>query len=149
MFFNSLPNDKNLELSNKKACADDKIYGTQVRKNVLYRTENIFGKGENADNQHFLLCPQCFQKLSFFLSILNRQSVLRMYLKVIKGWLMGIVFPISQTIPCFTRLQYKSFEKKKKNFYLSHTVFFSFRETSTIFMKLKFVVCKLFEFGRV
>ena len=23
--------------------------------------ENIMGKGENADNQHFLLFPQCFQ----------------------------------------------------------------------------------------
>ena len=25
------------------------------------RVENIFGKGENADNQCFLLSPQCFQ----------------------------------------------------------------------------------------
>ena len=27
--------------------------------------ENIVGKGENSDNQHFLLFPQYFQKLSF------------------------------------------------------------------------------------
>ena len=27
--------------------------------------ENIVGKGENAGYQHFLLFPQCFQKLSF------------------------------------------------------------------------------------
>ena len=44
---------------------------------VLDRAENIVGKGENAGNnihagkgenagfQHFLLFPQCFQKLSF------------------------------------------------------------------------------------
>ena len=28
------------------------------------RVENIVGKGENADYQHFLLFPQCFQKAS-------------------------------------------------------------------------------------
>ena len=26
--------------------------------------ENIIGKGENADNQHFLLSPQCFLPLT-------------------------------------------------------------------------------------
>ena len=31
---------------------------------VLGRVENIAGKGENAEYQHFLLFPQCFQKLS-------------------------------------------------------------------------------------
>ena len=28
------------------------------------RAENILGKGENASYQHFLLFPECFQKLS-------------------------------------------------------------------------------------
>ena len=28
------------------------------------RAENTVGKGENADNQHFLLFPQCFHKAS-------------------------------------------------------------------------------------
>ena len=37
--FNSLPHNSNL------------------RKKPF---ENIVGKGENAGNQHFLLCPQCF-----------------------------------------------------------------------------------------
>ena len=32
---------------------------------VLGRIENIVGKGENAGDQHFLLFPQCFLKLSF------------------------------------------------------------------------------------
>ena len=27
--------------------------------------ENIAGKGENAGDQHFLLFPHCFQKVSF------------------------------------------------------------------------------------
>ena len=30
------------------------------------RIENIMGNGENAGYQHFLLIPQCFQKLPFF-----------------------------------------------------------------------------------
>ena len=36
-----------------------------VAKMMLYvfdREENIVGKGENAGYQHFLLCPECFQK---------------------------------------------------------------------------------------
>ena len=34
----------------------------EISEIVLDRIENIVGKGENADNQHFLLCPQRFQK---------------------------------------------------------------------------------------
>ena len=32
------------------------------KKRKLGRTENILGKGENADYQHFLLFLQCFQR---------------------------------------------------------------------------------------
>ena len=32
---------------------------------VFDRVENIEGKRENAGNQHFLLFPQCLQKVSF------------------------------------------------------------------------------------
>ena len=32
---------------------------------VLGRVDNIVGKGEKAGNQHFLLFPQCFQKVSY------------------------------------------------------------------------------------
>ena len=32
---------------------------------VFDRVENIVGKGENAGHQHFLLFPQCFEKVSF------------------------------------------------------------------------------------
>ena len=35
---------------------------TQKIKFVHHRVENIMGKGENADFQHVLLSPQCFQK---------------------------------------------------------------------------------------
>ena len=33
-----------------------------MKKKKKKRKKNIVGKGENADNQHFLLFPQCFQK---------------------------------------------------------------------------------------
>ena len=38
---------------------------SQKLKFVFGRVENIVGKGENADYQHFLLFQKCFQK-SFF-----------------------------------------------------------------------------------
>ena len=62
--FNSLPNVKILDLSKSKAFAEDKINVTQKWKFVMGRVKTIVGKGENAGNQHFLLFPQCFQKLS-------------------------------------------------------------------------------------
>ena len=58
--FNSLPNDKILDGSKRKAIADDKIHLNEKLKLVLKRVENIVGEGENAGNQHFLLFPQCF-----------------------------------------------------------------------------------------
>ena len=35
----------------------------------LGRVENIVGKGENAGSQQFLLFPQCFQEVSFLISL--------------------------------------------------------------------------------
>ena len=64
-WFNSLPNDKILDLSKFKAFADGKIILTQKLKFVLGKAEKNMGKWENAGYQHFLLFPQCFQKLSF------------------------------------------------------------------------------------
>ena len=64
VLFNSLPNDKSLDLSNSKAFTDDNLCAVQlICLPVL--VENIVGKGENAGYQHFLLFPQCFQKASF------------------------------------------------------------------------------------
>ena len=62
---NFLANYKVLELSEFKAFADNKINMIPKQKFVHKRVENIVGKGENAGYQHFLLFPQCFQKLSF------------------------------------------------------------------------------------
>ena len=63
--FNPLPNDKYLDWSKLEAFADDKINVTLKQKFFLGLVENIVGKGENAGYQHFLLFPQCFQKVSF------------------------------------------------------------------------------------
>ena len=62
---NSLPHNKILDWSNLKAFADDKINVTEKMKFLLERVENIVRKGENAGYQHFLLFPQCFQKVSY------------------------------------------------------------------------------------
>ena len=54
---------------------------------------------------------------------------------------------------CSRSLLKTLWEKKKllvtSNFFFSHNVFYPFRELSAIFIKLKIVVCKLFQFGRV
>ena len=75
--FKSLPNDKILDWSKFKAFADDKIIVTQKLKFVLGRVENIGEKGENAGYQHFLLFPQCFQKLLFPSCIKSRDYMVR------------------------------------------------------------------------
>ena len=47
-----------------KAFAGNKTISTQKLKFVLKTVENIVEEGEDADYQHFLLFPQCFQKAS-------------------------------------------------------------------------------------
>ena len=59
---NSLPNNKILDWSKRKAFADDKIKLPKMMIFVFDRVENIVGKGENAGYQHVLLSPQCFQR---------------------------------------------------------------------------------------
>ena len=56
---------KILDWSKLKPFTDDKIYVTKELKFVLGKEENIVRQGENADCQHFLLLPQCFEKYSF------------------------------------------------------------------------------------
>ena len=65
LWFNPLPDDKNLGLPKLKAFADDKSNVTQNIKVVFHRIEKIVGKEENAGYQHFLLFPQCFHKAFF------------------------------------------------------------------------------------
>ena len=54
---------------------------------------------------------------------------------------------------CSTSLLETLWEKEKllvmSNFSFSHSVFYLFKELSAIFIALKIVVCKLFQFGRV
>ena len=74
---NSLPKDKILHQSKLKAFAEDKINVATKLKFVSGNVENIVGKGENADNQHFLPFPQCFQKASFPQSLKSRDCVVK------------------------------------------------------------------------
>ena len=54
---------------------------------------------------------------------------------------------------CSTSLLKTLWEKEKmlvtSNFSFSNSVFYPFRELSTIFIKFKIVICKLFQFGKV
>ena len=72
LWFNSLPNDKILDLSKLKF-ANEKINVTKKLKFVLGMVENIVVKGENASYQHFLLFPECFQK-SFSLGVVKGRN---------------------------------------------------------------------------
>ena len=65
----SLPNDNFLDWTKFKAFADDNLNVAKRMISVYDRVENIVGKGENAGYQHFLLFPQCFQKVSFSVSL--------------------------------------------------------------------------------
>ena len=44
---------------------------------VYDRVENIVGKGENAGYQHFLLFPQCFQKVFFLRVVKSRDCAVK------------------------------------------------------------------------
>ena len=69
------PNNKILDRSKLKALADDKIKVLKMIIFVLDRVENIVGKGENAGYKHFLLFPQCFQKVYFLGVVKSRDCV--------------------------------------------------------------------------
>ena len=62
--FNSLPDDKILDLSKLKTFADDKINIEGKLKFGLGKGENIVVKGENAGYQHFLPFPHFVHKAS-------------------------------------------------------------------------------------
>ena len=54
---NSLPNNKNLDMTKLKAFEDHKIDVVQMMISVFDRVENIVEKGENASYQHFVFFP--------------------------------------------------------------------------------------------
>ena len=61
---NSLPDNKILDWSKLKAFADENLNIAQTMISVCDRVENIVENGKNVGYQHFVLFPQCFQKLS-------------------------------------------------------------------------------------
>ena len=72
--FNPVHNDKYLDWTKLKAFADGTIIVIAKLKFVLGRVENIAGKEVNAGYQHFLLFPQCFQKLFFFFTVVKSRD---------------------------------------------------------------------------
>ena len=62
IIFNSLPNNI-LDITKLKAFADDKINVARMMISVFERVEHTVEKQDNAGYQHFLLFPQCFQKV--------------------------------------------------------------------------------------
>ena len=48
-----------------EAFADDKLNVAKIMISLNDRAENILGKGENADYQHFLLSQNVFKRLLF------------------------------------------------------------------------------------
>ena len=99
--------------------------------------KNIVGKEENAGYQHLLLFPQDFHKQ-------HRIVFQNVNPFPNKPWFLRV---------CSTSLLKTLWEKEKllvtSNFSFSHSVFCPFRELSTIFIKFKIVICKLFRFGQV
>ena len=73
IIFNSSPNNKILDWTSLKAFADDISDVAKIMISLKDRVENIVGKGYNAGYQHFILFPQCFQKV-FFLRVVESQD---------------------------------------------------------------------------
>ena len=62
--FNSVQNDKISDKFKVTRFADERV--NMAQNGTLGSVDIIVGKGENAGYQHFLLFPQCFQKLLLF-----------------------------------------------------------------------------------
>ena len=60
----TVPNNNFLDGTRFKAFADDIFKSAKIMISVFDRVENIAGKRENAGDQHFLLFPQCYQRVS-------------------------------------------------------------------------------------
>ena len=62
--------------SKLKAFTDDKLKVAKIIISAFDSLENIAGKGENAEYQHFLLFPQCFKKGLCGKELNNLQAIL-------------------------------------------------------------------------
>ena len=88
--FNSLPNDKILDLTKLKAFADNKLYDTKMMISLFDREEKTEGKGENAGIE-----------LSHVSASLN--------LGRSRNGVLGNQLTLHQTIPCFHNSWKKDF----------------------------------------
>ena len=102
--------------------------------------ENTAEKGENAGNQHFLLFPQCFQHFLNQISMFNILSSVNAF-----NLNHSKLFSFSKELSYIFILEKLLITS---NFF-SHCVFYLFGELFAIFVKFEFVVCRVFEFGRV
>ena len=115
----SLPNGKILDWSKLKAFADDKINVAEKMISLCDRVENIAQKGENAGYHHFLLFPQCFQKLSF--SGLSEVGIVWQRIKVgqVLAYLICYPFPKQEILDSsklkeFADDNFKFYENSRK-----------------------------------
>ena len=60
-----------------KAFPDGNSNESKKMKSVFGSVENIVGKAENAGYQHFLLLPQCFQKVIFVRVVKTRDCAIK------------------------------------------------------------------------
>ena len=125
---------------------------------VQYKSfENTVGKGEIAQNEQFLLFPQCF--LLICITLCHFYQIWNCCLQFFQfGKVWNMLFNPFPNKPWFLRVCSISllkilWEKEKllvtSNFSFSHSVFYPFGKLSAILIKVKIVVCKLFQFGRV
>ena len=100
------------------------------------------GKEGSFGDQHFLLLLLCLLSAFFLRVIKTPNCVLTLYHTIPtlynrfpnKTWFLRV---------CCTSLENTS------NFSFSRSIFYPFGELSSIFIKFKVIVCKLFQFGRV
>ena len=134
---------------------------------VFQTAENIVGKMEkNAGNQHFSLFPTLFflDKSEIFsfrnefnsTTLYDQPLYLNHHITLSYNKELISQLSLSQTSPGFyvsgVQVLKTLWEKEKllitSNFSFSNSVFYQFGELF-IFIKIKIVVCKVFQFGRV
>ena len=74
--FNTLPNDKILDVTELKAFTDYKLNVAKPMISLLVRVENTVGKGTIACNQHFILF-RLFSKAFFFRVVKSQDCVVK------------------------------------------------------------------------
>ena len=82
-WFNSIPNDKILDLSKLNVFAGDNLHVNRKLKFALESVENIVGRGENFDYQYFLFFSQYFQNSPSLCVLIDTQDLFDKELKEI------------------------------------------------------------------